>query len=345
MIFAKEKALRDQIIRTGRKLYDLRLVAARSGNLSARIDESNILITATGTSLGDLGRDDIIKVDLSKDEQNRNNQRLTSEYTMHSAIYKSLPNKIILHCHPPLVNAYFAVCTELKILTFETKLYLGEVPVVEQDTPAVTKPELVVGALKNNNLAVIKNHGAVAIAENFSDALYLIETLEEAVKTAAIARLFKKDVLDELDKGLKENFAQGHTAYLMFSREHIQAIVDLVNKDELIVKKGAELDLTTQVVIKMDGHNNVYKFNFEKGKIVRLDFSAEGGSACGGDEEAPFVISAPLEIWEAIFLGKLNPFVATTQGRMKLKGDFGKLSRWYVSFNRLFELFKQVRIK
>jgi L-fuculose-phosphate aldolase len=334
MIFSKEKPLKDEIIRIGKKLYELRLVAARSGNLSARIDENNILITATGASLGELVYGDIIKVDLSREEENKNNRRLTSEFAMHSAIYKNFPNKIIIHCHPPLVNAYFAVSAGVKVLTFEAKLYLGEVPLVEQDTPAVSKPELVVAALRNNNLAVIKNHGVAAIADKFSEALYLIETLEEAVKIAATARLFKKGLLDELDKGLKENFAQD-TAYLMFSREHIQAIVDLVNKDELIAKKGAELDLTTQVVIKMDGRKSAYKFDFEKGKITGFDTN----------EDAPFVISAPLEVWEAVFLGKINPFVATTQGKMKLRGDFGRLSRWYVPFNRLFELFKQARIK
>jgi hypothetical protein len=46
-----------------------------------------------------------------------------------------------------------------------------------------------------------------------------------------------------------------------------------------------------------------------------------------------------------VFSGKLDPFVATTQGRMKLKGDLGKLSRWYVPFSRLFELFRQVKIQ
>lgn len=335
MIFGKEKGIKGEIIRIGKKLYDLRLVAARAGNLSARVDENNILITAHNTCLGELAHDDIIKVDLTKEEENKANKQLTSEFPLHNAIYKNLPNKVVIHAHPTLINAYFAVCADLKVLTFETKLYLGDVPVVEQDTPAITKPQLVVDALKNNNLAVVKNHGVVSIADKFSDALYLIETLEEAVKVAATARLFKKDVLDELDKGLKENLAQDADAYLMFSREHIQAIVDLVNKDELIAKKGTELDMTTKVAIKMDGHSNVYKFNFEKGKIPKLDF----------DEDAPFIISAPVEIWEAIFLGKLNPFVATTQGKMKLKGDFGKLSRWYVPFNRLFELFRAVRIK
>ena len=62
-------------------------------------------------------------------------------------------------------------------------------------------------------------------------------------------------------------------------------------------------------------------------------------------DDTPFVATAPAEVWEMIFLGKLDPFVATMQGKMKLKGELGKLSRWYVPFSRLFELFRQVKIK
>ncbi|MDP3732109.1 MAG: class II aldolase/adducin family protein [Candidatus Omnitrophota bacterium] len=332
----KEDILKQEIIRTGQRLSEKNLVVARAGNLSARIDENDILITATGTSLGDLKEEDIIKVDLTE-VTDVLEKRLSTEFPLHSLIYKNFPVKTIIHCHPPLINGYFAVYSDLKILTFEAKLYLGDVPVVEQETPSITKPELVVGALKTNNLAVIKNHGVVGVAQTFTDGLYLIESLEEAVKVAGVARLFKKEALDDLDKALKEDLTRKDTteAYPMFSPEHIQAIVDLVNKDEFIAKKGQEADLTLQLAIKLDGHNEVYKFIFEKGKISRLEY----------DGNAPFVISAPREVWELIFLGKLDPFVATTQGRMKLKGDLGKLSRWYVPFSRLFELFKQVKIK
>lgn len=333
MLFNKEKALKDSIIDIGKKLYGLRLVVARSGNLSCRIDENNILITATGTSLGNLNQDDIIKVDLTSEAELKN-PKFTSEFPLHHLVYKNFPNKVIIHCHPTLANAYFSVYPDLKALTFETKFYLGNLPVIEQDTPSITKPQLVIDALKASNLVVVKNHGVVSIADKFSDALYLIESLEEAVKVAAVARLFKKDILDDLDKSVKADLAQD-SAYLMFSQEHIQAIVDLVNKDEFIAKKGAESDLTLKLVIKLDGQDKAYKFNFEKGRIVKLEF----------DEDAPFVISAPSEVWEWIFLGKLDPFVAVTQGKMKLKGELGKLSRWYVPFSRLFELFKQVPIK
>ena len=333
MIFNKEKALKDDIINIGKKLYELRLVVARSGNLSCRIDGNNILVTATGTCLGSLTYDDVIKVDLSS-EVDIKKERLTSEFPLHSLIYKNFPHKAVIHCHATLINAYFALYPEIKPLTFESKLYLGNIPVVEQDTPTVTRPQAVVEALKSSNIVVLKNHGVISVADKFSDALYLIEALEEAIKAAAVARLFKKDILDDLDKALKEDFDQDK-AFLMFSPGHIQAIVDLVNKDELIAQKGAELDLTVKLAIKLDGQDKVYKFNFEKGKIPRLDT----------DDDAPFVISAPSDVWEAVFLGKLDPFVATMQGKMKLKGEFGKLSRWYVPFNRLFQLFRQVKIK
>ncbi len=333
MIFGKDRQLKKEIIETGHRLDVLRLVAGRSGNLSVRIDDNNILVTATGTSLGRLKTKDILKVDLTNEIELKS-KPVTTEFPLHSLIYKNFSHQAVIHCHPVLINAYFAVYSDIKALTFETKLYLGNIPVVTQDTPAVTRPELVIDALKINNLVVLKSHGVVAVANNFKDALYMIETLEEAVRTCATARLFKKEILDDLDKELKETLSSAK-AFDMFSKEHIQAIVDLVNKDEFIANKGSQMDLTLQLVIKLDGVNSAYKFNFEKGKITRLDF----------DEEAPFVISAPKDTWELIFLGKLDPFVATTQGKMKLRGDLGKLSRWYVPFSRLFELFKQVRIK
>ena len=79
----------------------------------------------------------------------------------------------------------------------------------------------------------------------------------------------------------------------------------------------------------------VYKFNFQEGKIAKVEH----------DEDAPFVISGPAGAWRLIFEGKLDPFVATTQGKLKLKGDLGTISRWYVPFSRMFFLFKEVKIK
>jgi L-fuculose-phosphate aldolase len=330
---SQEKQLRTDIIDIGKRLYALRLVVGSSGNLSARVTETSIMVTATGASLGNLTAADIIRVHLD-DEHDNDNKRLTSEFPLHRLIYKNFPHRAVIHCHPALTNGYFAVYADIKPLTFETKLYLGHIPVVVQDTPAVSRPECVIEALKLNNLVVLKNHGVVAVGKTFKDVLHLIEALEEAVRTVATARLFKKEILDDLDKEFFQTL-RDERIYSMFSKEHIQAIVDLVNQDEFILTKGRELDLTLQLAIKVDDQNTVHKFTFEKGRITRLE----------SDDQAPFVISAPADVWESVFLGKVEPFVATMQGKMKLKGDLGKLSRWYVPFSRLFELFKKVRIK
>jgi len=330
----KEKILKDEIIAVGRRLYETGLAVAKSGNISALLSEGSILITASGTSLGDLKEGDIVKIDLATNTP-EGNVPASSELPLHSLVYKNFPAKVVIHCHPPLINGYFAVCDSLQALTFETKFYLGEVPVIPQDTPTVTDPASVIEALKSNSLVVLKNHGTVAIGDKFSEALDITEALEEAVKSAAIAKLFNKQAFDALDTALKDSLKKDGGAYPMFSLRHIEAIVELVNSDEFIARKGKELDLTLKLAIKLEGSSAVYKFNFEKGRVVKLDT----------DSEAPFVISASGDIWEQVFLGKLDPFVAVTQGRMKLEGQIGQLSKWYVPFSRLFELFKQVPFK
>jgi L-fuculose-phosphate aldolase len=306
---------------------------AKSGNISARLDDKYILITATGSSLGNLTLRDIVKVDLDTGKAT-GNINPSSELPLHSLVYKNFKAKTLIHCHPPLINGYFAVTDDLKALTFETKFYLGNIPVLPQETPTVTKPEAVIAALKTNNLVVLKNHGTVAIADKFQDGLHITEALEEAVRSIAVARLFKKDLLDDLDRAAQEDLNKG-ASYPMFSREHIQAIVDLVNRDDFIAQKGKELGLTVQLAVKLDETGEAFKFNFENGKIIRLD----------NDANAPFVISAPRAVWEQVFLGNLDSFVAVTQGKMKLQGQLGQLSKWYVPFTRLFAIFKQVRFR
>lgn len=330
----EENILRQQIIKVGKRLYDAGLAVAKSGNLSAKLDEENMLITASGTFLGGLKKPDIVKVNLKTNQATGKNSP-SSELPLHSLIYKNFSAKTVIHCHPPLINGYFALNSTLKAMTFEAKLYLGNIPVIKQETPTVTQPQLVIDGLKANNLVVLKNHGTVAMAEKFEDGLSLTEALEEAVKSAAIARLFNKEALDDLEQALKVDLSKDEVSFEMFSKEHIQAIVSLVNKDEFISQKGRELDLTLQLAIKLEETGQCYKFIFEKGKIIKLDF----------DSQAPFLISAPQAVWKEVFLGNLDSFVAVTQGKMKLAGQLGQLSKWYVPFTRLFALFKEVKIK
>ncbi|OGX16864.1 MAG: hypothetical protein A3K83_04325 [Omnitrophica WOR_2 bacterium RBG_13_44_8b] len=205
----KEKTLKTEIIQVGSRLYKSGLAQVKSGNISARLGKNHILITATGTCLGSLKPADIVKINLNTGET-KGDKPPSSELPLHSLIYKHFPHSTVIHCHPPLINGYFAVNPALKVLTLETKLYLKCVPVVKQSTVTVTRPGPVISALKRSSLVVLKNHGVVVIAYDFTQGLLLIESLEQAVRVAACARLFNKRRFDKLDKALKLYLSHGH---------------------------------------------------------------------------------------------------------------------------------------
>jgi L-fuculose-phosphate aldolase len=145
-------------------------VTARAGNLSCRLDAKNILITVTGSELGNLKYGDIVKVALEKMISAQVKKKPSSELPAHRMIYKNFPCQVVIHCHPPLTNAYFAVLPKLKVMTFETLFYLKEVPVVEQKGINVTRVDLLIRALRRNKIVVVKNHGIFSIADTFSQA-------------------------------------------------------------------------------------------------------------------------------------------------------------------------------
>jgi len=198
----RERKIKKNIIAAGKKLAALQLVCASSGNLSCRRDAQKILITATGSSLGDLRPDDIVAVSLATGKSN-GRRRPSSELLLHRLIYKHFSCRVVIHCHPPLTNAFFAVCRKLPVLTFEARFYLGDVPVVAQKSLTVTRPGPVIAALAQNRLVVLKNHGVVCIGKTFADTRALIQILEEAVKIVCIARLFNKKTLDSIDRAIK----------------------------------------------------------------------------------------------------------------------------------------------
>jgi L-fuculose-phosphate aldolase len=208
--------LKTGIIRTGRRLARRGLVTARAGNISCRLDAKRILITASGSALGELSLRDIVEVELRDDRApgpRRNRKRRdgpvpSTELPLHRQIYLNFPDPAVVHCHPALINAYFCIYPELKYLTFESRYYLGAVPVVGQKTLTVTDTQPVIDALRSSGLVVIRNHGVFSRGASLQAALERIEILEEAVRVFALARLFGRKKLDALDRQLKMFFSR-----------------------------------------------------------------------------------------------------------------------------------------
>jgi len=167
------------------------------------------------------------------------------------------------------VNAFFTAQERLAPTNFEAKLFLGEIKAIPQDTPAVTDADPVVRTLKNNNIAVLRNHGTVAVGKSLFDCFLLVQALEEAAKIDVLSQLYKSDVSCSSSKNSREA-APKLKKYKLFSEEQISEIVRLVNEDKQMKELGAKTAMTMDLAVKLDESGCIYSFHFENGKLPRL---------------------------------------------------------------------------
>ncbi|MFH1504930.1 MAG: class II aldolase/adducin family protein [Candidatus Omnitrophota bacterium] len=341
MSFQKEKS---EIIDWARRLNQKGLVTAKSGNISYKLDDKKILITAHDSYLGYLEDEDILLADL-KGDNSQNSGKGTSEQLMHLSIYNKFEdNKVILHAHSPFTTAFFHYFKELETFSYETKFYLGKITALEQNTPTVTEIEPLLSALEKSNIVVLKHHGVVAMGKDFKEAFSLIELLEEQAKVNLLVKgkfQITNSKLQTNDNYQNPNIQnesvkkQDVKKYKMLSAEHAQRLTDLVNSDSQAQELGQKYGLTCDLAVKNQENGEVMRFCYEKGKIIKTDTS----------EEADFVIIGKEDILKKVFNKEIDPFVASTQGKVKTKGDFAKMSRWYPVMVRTFKLWEQAPVE
>jgi putative sterol carrier protein len=224
-------------------------------------------------------------------------------------------------------------------VSFEEKYTIGEVPIIAQDTPTVTQPKKVVEEIKYHPVVIIKGHGTVAIGKTFQEAFLLTDLLEEAVR----CQFFKAGVSAtrqaELQPSEKEHArpADGDgKRYDLFSKEHMTALVDHANKDAEFRKYGGDTQLSTSLTLHLDEKNAAWTVKFIAGEITELNQRSDGD----------FLISGKAEWWNAVFSNRIDAFLATQQGKLKLKrGELAQLSRWYKPFQRAFAIWQTIPVQ
>jgi L-fuculose-phosphate aldolase len=325
-----------EMIRWGKLLFERRLISGWGGNLSCRVGKNDFLITGQHAPLGFLAPKDLVRLK-SDGKPARQGLRASSETPMHLAVYDGTDAQAIVHVHPPMVLAFSLTHDSFAPVSYEEKYTIGKVSVIAQDTPTVTKPEEVVEALKYNPVVIIKGHGTVAIGKNFQEAFLYTDLLEEAVQCqffiekAEIAGATSTSARPEQPAAT----ASGER-FALFSKEHMQALVDSANQDSQFRAHGADTALTTSLTLHLEETNDAWTVRYLNGEITELLPSA------GGE----FMISGKVECWEAVFRARIDPFLATQQGKLKLKrGELAQLSRWYKPFQRAFALWQTIPIQ
>ena len=335
---AKIKQLKEEIISTGRLLWEKDLASALNGNISARVQDDVIVITAHATCLGMLKESDLVVMRLNGEVLDGG--KVSTEKLMHTEIYKNFPEvKAVVHTHTPYINGYFLNNSQFAPSTFEAKFTLGEVKGIPQSTPSVTDAVPLIEALKSNNIAVLRNHGVVTMGPGLFDCFLFIQTLEEQVKTDAISRLYAgSQVTSHKSQEKSEQRSTSNDQrkkYKLFAQDQIDEIVRLVNADSQLKELGAKTQMNMDLAVQLNETGDVFSFKFQNGQIVDV----------GKDANAEFLISAPEKVWRSVFNREIDPFVATTQKKMNLRGDFARISRWYAPCSRIFQLWQEVPVE
>jgi len=184
-------AVRRAVIRACKRLDTKGHVAGAEGNLSARIGATRLVVTPSGRCKADLTAADLISI--KTDGTGMVGQlRPSSEIAMHLAIYRARPDVgAIVHAHPVAATAFAVARTPIPKGTLaEVAGVVGPTPVVVYRTPGTAAlGRAVSAALRAANVALLANHGAVAVGPTIGVALQRMESLEQAARTILAARL------------------------------------------------------------------------------------------------------------------------------------------------------------
>ncbi|MBF0532749.1 MAG: class II aldolase/adducin family protein [Candidatus Omnitrophica bacterium] len=328
---------KQEIIRISQLLWDKDLGSVLNGNVSLRVGENRFLLTATKTCFGYLEEKDVLLIDGQGNPLEPG--QASSEKRLHLDVYRNFPETTaVIHTHTNYINAYFL---EHKIFTpriFESKFWFGEIEAIPQTAPNVLDTAPVIDKLKISQIVVLGRHGVLAMGKSLFDCFLIIQGLEDAVKIECIAQAMRASEIRALSPEINATSQAPRSnskTYDLFSQAQIDEIVRLVNADSLLGDLGAKANMTMDLAVKMQETSEVFRFHFDKGKIHKVD----------KDENAEFLITATREVWTSVFRREIDPFVATTQKKMILRGDFGRISKFYAPCSRLFELWTQVPVK
>lgn len=171
---------RDQLVAVGERLAAAKLVRHSEGNLSLRIDETRLLVTATGSDLGRLEPTDLVEVDL---EASAVPARATSEVRLHIEIYRRRPDAAaIVHAHPPQLlrldaNGGFP---RSRIIEDRGRMLGRVVSAAHFQEGSLALAEAAGSALARANACVLCGHGAVTLGSSLMRAFVRMLDLERA---------------------------------------------------------------------------------------------------------------------------------------------------------------------
>ncbi len=187
-----ENALREQICRLGRSIFDRGLTHGSTGNISSRCADG-WLLTPTGSSLGQLDPARLSKLDW----QGRliSGEAPSKENFLHLAMYQEREkNQAVIHLHATHSVAVSVLeevnpADVLPPITAYYVMRIGSLPLVPYFAPGDLKlAQAVRGFAGKHHALLLANHGPVVAGSSLSAAADAVEELEATARLYLLLR-------------------------------------------------------------------------------------------------------------------------------------------------------------
>ena len=199
----EEQGLRVMLATACRRLHARGLLAGAEGNLSCRLPNGDLLVTASGVDKGAIDHTHVLRLhaDGTLCHEQRGSalppsgnpvRRPSSELGMHLACYAARADvQAIVHAHPPAATGFAAagmpipadVLPELPVVVGPIAL----VPYGRPGTPALA--DAMRPFLAAHEVFLLANHGVTAVGRSIEDALLRMESVEQSARILAVAHL------------------------------------------------------------------------------------------------------------------------------------------------------------
>ncbi|MBV9278914.1 MAG: class II aldolase/adducin family protein [Chloroflexi bacterium] len=181
----------NDLLAAGREVIRKNLTWGASGNLSARVSETEFLISASGDALDRLEPDCLIRCDLNGAKL-EGERRPSVETGMHAGIYRRRADVgAVLHASPFYTTMVASSSLDLDPnLTTDTAYYVRAVRRVPFRSPgSAALAEAAAREAKGANVLLLDNHGALTLGATPAEAVTRMEALELLCRMAVYGHL------------------------------------------------------------------------------------------------------------------------------------------------------------
>ena len=193
--------LREEICVLGKSMFDRGLTVGSSGNISARTEDGNWLMTPTNACLGRLDPARISLVAASG--KTLAGDKPTKESFLHLSMYSERPDAgAVVHLHSThsvavSVLADIDPVNPIPPITAYYVMKIGKLVLLPYYAPGDMSLANAVREVAGRHHAILlANHGPIVAGKNLQSAVYASEELEETAKLFLLLRGNKMNILD-----------------------------------------------------------------------------------------------------------------------------------------------------